>query len=621
MTTRLDASAGPGAVPTDPVRGPLAAAGLPAAWAGRDAFVVLALGLDACLAIGAARRAWCADPARCARLHWAAWLPEPPSPAALAGRLDALRVPAASREPLLARWPLPIDGVFRLPVDGDRVVLTLAIGEARRMLPGWLARADALLIGLDAAPAANAAALRAAAGLLGADALVGAGAFDTPVAATARARAAPMLHALADAGLQFEAHGELTWRGRRVRGRTATPSGPADRSARRAIVVGGGLAGTASAAALARRGWSVRRLDGRAPRASSQPVLAQHPSLTPDDAPLSRLTRAATLLSHTDPSLDGVLRWHGRLQLADAERAASVVARWPRDWVEAIDAAEASRRAGVALRQGGWWLPMAGCADPDALRDAWTRPDVDVASEVDVACIVRERDCWALVDAAGRTVDSAPVVVVATGAGSPALRTEPRGSMRALVTQLGPAGLQRRSGMTTVATLPPEAVPRCTVGGDGHAVPIDATRLLLGPPGPAANDGPAADDAPARAWRRWSTTLATAPPSPVLAEGRAGERVSTRDHLPVIGPVPDAAAVAAMATGSRHDDRRPLPVLDGLWIASAFGGRGLLWAVLAGELLAARLTGEPAPLEHDLARRLAPERFLRHALRRVDASG
>jgi tRNA 5-methylaminomethyl-2-thiouridine biosynthesis bifunctional protein len=96
--------------------------------------------------------------------------------------------------------------------------------------------------------------------------------------------------------------------------------------------------------------------------------------------------------------------------------------------------------------------------------------------------------------------------------------------------------------------------------------------------------------------------------------------MSTRDHLPLVGPLPDGLALQG-ATGLGRDDRRPQPRLPGLWIATAFGGRGLLWSVLAAELIAARLEGEPAPLDRTLAAALATDRFLRRSRRAADTSG
>jgi tRNA 5-methylaminomethyl-2-thiouridine biosynthesis bifunctional protein len=50
-------------------------------------------------------------------------------------------------------------------------------------------------------------------------------------------------------------------------------------------------------------------------------------------------------------------------------------------------------------------------------------------------------------------------------------------------------------------------------------------------------------------------------------------------------------------------DRRPLlgELEPGLWVSTAMGSRGMTFAVLCAELLAARLHGEPLPLERRLA--------------------
>jgi len=65
-------------------------------------------------------------------------------------------------------------------------------------------------------------------------------------------------------------------------------------------------------------------------------------------------------------------------------------------------------------------------------------------------------------------------------------------------------------------------------------------------------------------------------------------------------------------TGVRcvSDDRRPFlgEVQPGLWVSTAMGSRGLTFAALCAELLAARLHGEPLPLERRLAQSLDTER-------------
>jgi tRNA 5-methylaminomethyl-2-thiouridine biosynthesis bifunctional protein len=96
----------------------------------------------------------------------------------------------------------------------------------------------------------------------------------------------------------------------------------------------------------------------------------------------------------------------------------------------------------------------------------------------------------------------------------------------------------------------------------------------------------------------------------------AGVRLSTRDHLPLAGPVPDLTQIVQQRNSLIRHDRMPLPAMQGLWVAAGFGGRGLLWSVLAADLIAARLDAAPAPLQKSLAQALDPGRFIRRNLRR-----
>jgi tRNA 5-methylaminomethyl-2-thiouridine biosynthesis bifunctional protein len=62
-------------------------------------------------------------------------------------------------------------------------------------------------------------------------------------------------------------------------------------------------------------------------------------------------------------------------------------------------------------------------------------------------------------------------------------------------------------------------------------------------------------------------------------------------------------------------------IADGVHGAFAYGSRGLIWAALAGELIAAGLEGEPLPLEGQLVDAIHPARFARRASRMAGARG
>jgi tRNA 5-methylaminomethyl-2-thiouridine biosynthesis bifunctional protein len=80
----------------------------------------------------------------------------------------------------------------------------------------------------------------------------------------------------------------------------------------------------------------------------------------------------------------------------------------------------------------------------------------------------------------------------------------------------------------------------------------------------------------------------------------------------VVGTFSSRAVKAWTGVRCASADRRPLlgELEPGLWVSTAMGSRGLTFAALCGELLAARVHGEPLPLEKRLAQALDA---LRHA--------
>jgi len=73
-------------------------------------------------------------------------------------------------------------------------------------------------------------------------------------------------------------------------------------------------------------------------------------------------------------------------------------------------------------------------------------------------------------------------------------------------------------------------------------------------------------------------------------QNRVAFRAVTPDRLPVVGKI-----------------------AAGVYGAFAYGSRGIIWAALAAELIAAELEGEPLPLEGKLADAMHPRRFARRA--------
>ncbi|MBP7521802.1 MAG: FAD-dependent oxidoreductase, partial [Leptothrix sp. (in: Bacteria)] len=232
---------------------------------------------------------------------------------------------------------------------------------------------------------------------------------------------------------------------------------------------------------------------------------------------------------------------------------------------------------------------------------------------------------WQVLDATGAPIAQAPVMVLANALDLPRLLPAdgPRPRLGAV------------RGQTTV--LPTESTaltPRHALSGAGYALGLPDGRRLCGATsqhddvdGQVRRSDHAANLRRAAALGlfdeagRQAVAALAADEEPFAAlgvdpgplDGRCGWRATTADRLPLVGPLPDLQAVArSRAAGARLDSPRQWPrqhdADGGLYLCTGLGSRGLTSAALAGELLAAWITGAPFPVEAELRDALDPAR-------------
>lgn len=539
---------------------------------------------------------------------------------------------APYRDALAARWEAFAPGWHRLAFASGRVVLTLLVGDIAAVLPRLEAAVDAWF--LDGfAPSRNPDMWSPAA-------LAQIAQLSRPGTTFATYTAAGEVRRHLEA-VGFVVRKESGFGHKRemlagtLRARVASPwrapwfARPnAHGVERRAIVVGGGPAGAATAASLAVRGWSVDVLERRGdagPAASTkhQGVLYAHPS--PHSTALNELAlaglqytaralRAGRVPDARDFSLCGVL------QLAcdehEAKRQAGVAAlALPRALLRPVDRAEAAAIAGLDVPQGGLFFPAAGWVHPPALCAALLdHPGIRVRRGHDAFEIARSGTQWHVRD--GRSiVAEAPVVVIAGGADSAAYPQTHHLPLRTI-----------RGQITLVPATAASAALRTVLCGEGYVAPSRGGVHSLGATHKFRDretDVRASEHAEnlerlGRLAPALHTAFGADRLDAAVLEGLAGLRCSSPDYLPVIGPVVDAAAFMQAYARLSHDRtlelREPAPWLDGLYVNTAHGSRGLITAPLSGELIAAYLDGEPSPLPASVAAALHPSRFLLRAL-------
>ncbi len=394
-------------------------------------------------------------------------------------------------------------------------------------------------------------------------------------------------------------------------------SGPATRTA---VVVGAGIAGAACARALARHGWSVavvERDTAAAQRASGNPGGLFHGSVHADDTRHARLLRAAALTAADDyhtaiaagvaGAVDGLLRLETRLDIVAMTARLQGLAL-PAEYVAAVDAAEASWRAGVRVAHPAWHYPTGGWVDPGAwVRLALAKTGIALRCGAAVAALRRAPGGWAAVDAAGAVLARGTIAVVATGdAGVPSIDA-------ALSALAWPTVMTR--GQVSHWRCDPKTRPlRLPLAGGGYALPL-ADGVLCGATRQAGDEDATVRDADhAHNVDRYCRLTGLPPPARSALRGRVGWRLDTSDRLPIAGAWPAGEPTAATTL-------RRLPREPGLFVLTALGSRGLTLAPLLGRLVAAQASATPWPIEQDLADAVDPARWRLRAARRAEADG
>jgi tRNA 5-methylaminomethyl-2-thiouridine biosynthesis bifunctional protein len=593
----------------------------PARWAGRERFTVLVVGEAGIDVFLSAWSAWRRDPRRCARLEVIV---------VGAALRDAVAVRDASIAPALrallqAAWPPLTPDLHRLAFEEGRVNLLLGPDDAGRTLRDLVASVDLFLIDThrDDSPflSGEPRHAKAIARLAASDATLAAASLDTAAEQALMAvgfrfedtAAAPDLPSLRRARFapRFLPR-------RAVRDSARPPAGA------HALIIGGGLAGCATACALAECGWDSTLIERRASiadEASGNPAGLFHGIVNGQDGSHARFNRAAALEAHVAATI--AIRRHrvagaldGLLQLVDADMQVDAMhallgrLRLPPDYVQALGAEAASARAGLPIERPAWFYPGGGWIAPRGLARSFVERAgmrVTMRTSTSVAALERADGLWHLLDAAGQRFASAAVVVLAGGGEC----------LRLIGAEWPVEAVRGQISSIPVAAFRESRLPRLPLTGAGFLMPDVDGRAIFGATADAGDSG--VDVRPADHDRNRHQLLRLVPAlrSATLAggddlDGRAGTRWVSRDRLPLIGQVPcqlDGSRVSGHPQASRADTPRRVERQDGLYVFTALGSRGITWAALGGRIIAASISGSPLPVGSRLLDAIDPARF------------
>lgn len=628
-------------------------------------------------------QSWLGDPRRPERLFYFATLTTPLNREQWRNQLNGFALPAALSDELSSPWlsfdggerktaaprspalpTSPASNLYRLCCAQSRIHLYLSIGDIQLSLKRLRLAADSVILNpLESAPesapeSGPVSAFEPSARYRGLSRLCRLGAR-----LVSRDPSSGLVRALSEAGFhemrRIDEAGKHHWLAQYQpdwpRSKAATRAMSASSRPKpaplpkQAVIVGAGLAGSALARALSRRGWRLTVVESDDPSlllGSTQPVCIEHLHVSPDDNVLARLTRSAWQLSRSGdwfaagggeiaPASRGKLMLiHDDRQFARWQAAIGLLSL-PAGYLRLLDREQTLRAAawpvlaGSATLRGALHFGDARAFDPRTLCQAWLSVDPG-AAEIQrlrrhVARLSLDQTgqapdagrgdqstsqvgAWTLWDSNDQPIATAPVVILCNAADASRLAR-----LESLLTT-------NYAGQTSVVrhALPG---PQLAIGGAAYLCPSDAHTLVLGASFESAADFASSSAADQDNFVRCAQSLAISGEQlrqglgPLGLTGAAGARCMTRDHLPIVGAWPDEQAAGSNRSGLLSNAKLPLPTLPGLYANFGHGARGLLWCTLAAELLSARLHGEPLPISGELAAAIDPARQIRTWLR------
>ncbi|WP_461482623.1 FAD-dependent 5-carboxymethylaminomethyl-2-thiouridine(34) oxidoreductase MnmC1, partial [Porticoccus sp.] len=392
-----------------------------------------------------------------------------------------------------------------------------------------------------------------------------------------------------------------------------------------ALVLGGGIAGCATARALAERGVAVTLIERHgalAQEGSGNPQGILYPKLSNQSSPLSAFGLMALLFAsryhrqflHSAGSRCGVLV----LPESAKEQAvfAEIAAQYPAELVQRVKGHQMTEVAGIALNaESGLFFPQLGWISPPAVCTALAKHPLIRRQIAEIADLDYQAAQWRALDAAGNAVAAAPVAVIASAYHSNRFAQTSHLPLKQIRGQISclPATDNSRALKTVIC-------------GEGYLAPANDGMHTLGATYQIGDTSAAVRTADHQtnlqqlAKTDPAAAALFADADPATLTGRTAFRCTTPDYLPIAGPAPQLDEYLKDYELLRKNARSHIPVAGsywpGLYLNCGQGSRGMSYAPLCAELIASELCGEVPPLALELRRAVHPGRFIIRDMKR-----
>ncbi|MCG8316706.1 MAG: bifunctional tRNA (5-methylaminomethyl-2-thiouridine)(34)-methyltransferase MnmD/FAD-dependent 5-carboxymethylaminomethyl-2-thiouridine(34) oxidoreductase MnmC [Pseudomonadales bacterium] len=422
-----------------------------------------------------------------------------------------------------------------------------------------------------------------------------------------------------------------------------------------AIVNGAGLAGTATARALAERGIETTLIEqgtAIAQGASGNPTGITFTKLSPFDnaqnrfyqkaylysiATIKQRFQASNLVPGEDYLLNGVLRFAFNEKEITEQQKLAESGLWPESLAQILSAPDCTDLIGYPCKHGGIFLTEGGWLTPaDLCEINIQHPKIKLLLNRKVEQIAfcnanhkwqvrtlgsnqSQTDCNHNKDSNGKQLE-ADALIVANSFGAnqlSGLEHLPLRSVRGQITYLPatPATAKLKFALNYEGYITPAKKGYHCIGATFH--PKEQTRNFR-TEDHTTNLKNLADTVPSL-FQDLCGPEQTVPNIPIDS-GRVAFRCQSPDYLPLIGPAPDIAAFKNDYANLRKGFLKlnfPLGTyLPNLYLNLAHGSRGITSSIFAAEIIASYINQEPQPIDSEVLEAIHPARFTIRALKR-----
>lgn len=397
---------------------------------------------------------------------------------------------------------------------------------------------------------------------------------------------------------------------------------PSQRITKDVLVLGAGIAGCTTAAALKKRGFHVTIIDRHSTagcEGSGNRQAIVYPKLSPRDDLLPRVNLAAMQFASTyyQPFWQqGFGEQCGVMLLPENARAQkdfnAIGQRFQNqpELVQFLENSQLCESAGLELKaEIGLFFPNLGWLPPAEICQQLLMQQQIPLISADIHQLEYQNQCWHLLNAQGELISSAETLIIANAYGCQQF------SQTAFlpVTQL-------RGQVTDLPASPASRFLKTVICGQGYITPEREGRHSCGA---TYNKGlfttevrDADHQSNIHQIGATDAALGALLGAQTLSkvQGRANYRCTTKDYLPIVGAVPELAEFIRDFEQLRKDARADITsggsYLPNLYVNCGMGSRGLSYAPLTSELLAAEIAGEEPLINQELRLAMHPARFI-----------